>query len=173
MTESEFNSLDPLADAVNEASERWFSSPEFAELKSALQRISAVLPPTYSVSIDVDLRVFDAKRERDLNLLTIGINACGGEAPHGASSDSSIHRYTVGGEICAVPHDRCPHCWGQWDWKLQQPACPHCRYALGKDIRLLLDRDLCPHCERGAISARNPACPDCGFRVDPSYVYWG
>src|SRR5438067_932746 len=120
MTESEFNRLDPLADAVDDACDRWFASPEFADLKAALQRISAALPPTYALSINVELRVFDSTRERGLNLLTAGINTSGGAAPFVTSGDSSIHRYTVGGDICAVPHDRCPHCWGEWDSKLEQ-----------------------------------------------------
>jgi hypothetical protein len=173
MTEIEFNHLDPLGDAVGEVCDRWFASAEFAEIKAALQRVSAALPPTYSVSIDVELRVFDTAREQGMNLLTVGVNTSGGAPPFHTSSDSSVHRYTVDGDICAVPHDRCPHCWGIWDFKLEHPACRHCGYALGKEIRLVLDRDVCPHCERGRISAQNSKCGECGFRVDPSYVYWG
>ena len=74
MTESEFRTLDPLADALDEACARWFASPELAALKDALRKAVASLPPTYSVSIDVELRVFDNEREQVLNLLTTGLN---------------------------------------------------------------------------------------------------
>jgi hypothetical protein len=112
MTESEFRTLDPLADALDEACARWFASPALAALKDALRKAVASLPPTYSVSIDVELRVFDTEREQALNLLTTGLNTDHGGEPYRISGDSSVHRYVAGGEICEVPHDRCPQCWG-------------------------------------------------------------
>jgi hypothetical protein len=173
MKESEFRSLDSLADALDQQCDRWFASPEFAALKAALRKASAVLPPTYSVAINVELHVFDGDREQGMSLLTTGVNTSQGEAPYRTAGDSSIHRYIVGGEICELPQDRCPHCWKAWDFKLQHPTCPGCSYSLGKEVKLLLDRDTCPHCERGSISAQQLTCSECGFRVDPSYVAWG
>ena len=81
MTESEFRTLDPLADALDEAA-RWFASPELAALKDALRKAVASLPPTYSVSIDVELRVFDNEREQAINLLTTGLNTDHGGEPY-------------------------------------------------------------------------------------------
>src|SRR5262249_27448509 len=146
MKESEFKSVDRLADSLDEQCDRWFASPEFAALKLALRKASAALPPTYSIAINVELRVFDGDREQGLSLLTTGLNTSQGEAPYRTTGDASVHRYIVGGEICELPHDRCPHCWGEWDFKLQHPTCPSCGFALGKEVKLLLDRDMCPHC---------------------------
>jgi hypothetical protein len=73
------------------------------------------LPLTYTVSIDVELRVFDNEREQSLNLLTTGLSTAREVEPYRTSGDSSVHRYVAGGEICEVPHDRCPQCWGSWD----------------------------------------------------------
>jgi hypothetical protein len=173
MKESEFRSLDPLADALNEQCDRWFAAPEFAALQAAIRKASAALPPTYSVAINVELLVFDVDREQSLSLLTTGVNTSQGQAPYRTTGDSSIHRYIVGGEICEVPHDRCPHCWKDWDFKLQNPTCPSCGYSLGKEVKLLLDRDICPYCERGRLSTQQLTCSECDFRIDPSYVAWG
>ena len=84
------------------------------------------------------------------------------------------HRYLVDGEICEVPHDRCPNCWAGWSFKIGTPdtppealECPCCGYGLGEQIKLMLDSDVCPHCEkarcrwriRHAISAACPSIP--------------
>jgi hypothetical protein len=64
-----------LADALDEACDHWFASPELAALRDALRKAVASLPLTYSVSIDVELRVFDNEREQSLNLLTTGLRS--------------------------------------------------------------------------------------------------
>ncbi len=173
MKASEFKSLDPLADMLNEQCERWFTSPELTALREALRKVSALLPATFSLSVDVELRVFDPQRQKSLNLLTTGLCTSNGKEPYVATGDSTVHRYVVGGEICELPHDRCPHCWGDWDFKLRHPTCAQCGYSLGKEVRLLLDSDRCPHCELGTISMSQPTCQKCGFRVDPAFVTWG
>ena len=173
MKEAEFKNLDPLADTLNEQCDRWFESPEFAALKESLRAVVASLPQTYSVSIDVELQVFDTKRERGFSLLQTGLNAAHAADPYRTSGDSSVHRYIVDGEICQLPHDRCPHCWDIWDFKLEYPECSRCGYALGQQVRLLLDSDVCPHCERGTISSTQLSCKECGFTLNPTYVTWG
>ncbi len=40
-------------------------------------------------------------------------------------------------------------------------------------VKLLLDSDVCPHCERGTVCRENPSCDDCGFTIDPDVVVWG
>jgi hypothetical protein len=51
--------------------------------------------------------------------------------------------------------------------------CTHCDAVLGENCKILLDSDVCPHCEKGKISAQTPRCEECGFEVDPSCVVWG
>ena len=151
MKESEFKSLDSLADAVDEQCDRWFASPEFAALEAALRNASAALPPTYSVAINVELLVFDEDREQSLSLLTTGVNTSQGKGPAARRATLRFIGTSWEGRFCELPHDRCPHCWKEWDFKLQHPTCPSCGYSLGKEVKLLLDRDICPHCERGSL----------------------
>ena len=82
-------------------------------------------------------------------------------------------RYVVSGDICQVPHDYCPSCWGMWDFKDQDRECPSCGIVLGNEIKILLDTDICPHCENGKVSAANPECSKCGYKVDLDIVTWG
>jgi ribosomal protein S27AE len=40
-------------------------------------------------------------------------------------------------------------------------------------LKILLDRDTCPRCEKATVSLHQPTCPRCGFFVNPEYVSWG
>jgi hypothetical protein len=173
MKEAEFKNLEPLADQIYQRSDEWFDSPAFAAVKAALRDASALLPSHFSVSVEVVFRVFDEKREQDLPLMTTGVNTSGGKEPYRTDGDSTVHRYVTDGEICQVPHDRCPHCWGDWDFKLLHRTWRHCGYALGKEVKLLVDSDVCPNCEQGTVSLAMPICEKCEFVADSSTITWG
>ena len=72
-----------------------------------------------------------------------------------------------------VPHDYCPKCWDRWDFKWKNPSCGHCGATLGKEVKILLDTDICPYCELGNVTAAKPTCDRCGYQVDSSAVVWG
>ena len=173
MKEAEFQAVDEVADVAFDAAEIWLASPQLVELKRAMKKALANLPQEFSIELGVELRVFDEQREKSIRLLTTGLNAHGGEEPYRVGGDSTVQRYVTDGEICQLPHDYCPHCWGLWDFKLLHPQCPECGYSLGKEVRLLLDSDVCPHCERGTVTAAKPNCEECGLQIDPSWVTWG
>lgn len=173
MKDTELKALEPLMNAAEQAAEGWLDSPAAAELKRALQEASAKLPPGMSLTFDCVLHVFDANRERQVRLLETGITTSGGDSPYRCAGDSTMQRYLAGGEICELPHDHCPVCWGIWDFKDRHRTCPTCGVTLGEDVRFLLDSDVCPHCEKGHVTADSPACEQCGYEVDPSTVSWG
>lgn len=173
MRAAEFASLDPVAEALNEQCDKWLMSEQLANVREALRKAAAELPSNYSVSIDVELRVFDRDRGHSMYLLTTGLCSCGAEPPYRTSGDASVHRYIADGELCELPHDRCPRCWDCWDFKLEHPECAHCGAKLGRDVKLLLDRDTCPHCDQGRLSPQKPKCDKCGFLLNPDFVNWG
>jgi len=177
MQDKLWRQLDPLADKAGEEIERFLTSPQANDLKTIMKKAAAALPDGYSLSLDIKLNVFDPDREDALPLLTTGLAASGQNEPYVAHGDSTPCRYTVDGEVCEVPHDRCPHCWAVWDFKIGHPVateglhpCPTCGYELGKELKLLLDNDKCPHCEKGELSMDNPRCSKCGLEIDPA---WG
>ena len=47
------------------------------------------------------------------------------------------------------------------------------RSVFGEDIKLLLDTDVCPHCEEGKVTMNSPVCNRCGYEVDPKKIVWG
>jgi Zn-finger nucleic acid-binding protein len=70
--------------------------------------------------------------------------------------DSTSQKYVSGGEIQVVPHDRRPRCYGVWDFRFKDPACPGCGATLGRDVKVPLDTDVCPSCEGDDVSMTTP-----------------
>lgn len=63
--------------------------------------------------------------------------------------------------------------WELWDFKFIHRSCEHCDAELGKNVKVLLDTDVCPQCERGTVTAVVPRCSECGFQVDSTILTWG
>ena len=123
MLKDEFADFDKLADEANDRCGEFFRSPALAQVKEAIQRLSAKYPK-YSVELNCSLEVFDSKREASLPLLQIGVTSSQGGETYEHSADASPQRYWVKGEVCVVPHDRCPACWKEWDFKEKHGTCP-------------------------------------------------
>ena len=180
MNDDLWRKLDPLANRADEEIERFFTSPQANNLKAIIQKAAEALPGDCSVSLDITLNVFDPERGNALPLLTAALAVSGQGDPYVAHGDSTPCRYSVDGDICEVPHDRCPHCWAIWDFKIGHPVanegmrpCPGCGYELGQEVKLMLDNDRCPHCEEGKLSMDNPTCRKCGLTISPGLIAWG
>jgi hypothetical protein len=66
----------------------------------------------------------------------------------------------------------------EWDDRFLTPfpknlSCSECGATMGREVKLLLDHDLCPFCEEGKVSLTAPVCAKCGQRIDPGTVVWG
>ena len=173
MDQSTFQDADPVIDEISELVDQSLTSDHLAELRKALVKLSEVLGSRYPVGLNVTLDVFDQEQERTMPLLNTGLSCSDAKEPYRTWGDSTLQRYIVDGQIQVVPHDRCPKCWDAWDFKLMHKNCPHCGAMLGENCKLLLDTDVCPHCENGKISMAKPKCDQCGFEVDPKLVTWG
>jgi len=75
--------------------------------------------------------------------------------------------------MCIVPEEFCPHCWGEWMFKFKHTQCSNCEYELGKQVKYLLDNDICPMCQAGKVTMNEPVCDDCGYKVEKEKVVWG
>jgi hypothetical protein len=148
-------------------------SDHLSSLRTALALLSGEVGSRYSVNLNVAVEIFDEKRPHPLPLLNIGLSTSGGKLPYKTFEDATRHKYVVDGDIQVVPHDHCPRCYGLWDYKLHTPSCPGCRATMGRDVKFLLDTDVCPFCEEGKVSMTNPICGKCGHRIDPEQVVWG
>jgi len=173
MDPTTFETADKYGDDIAEVVDHLLASPETKDLRGLLSQMSKALGNRYSVTLDVRIEVFDSQKERNLPLLSMGLCAMEGKEPFSVTGDSSIHRYVVEGEIQMVPHDRCPRCWSEWDFKFKFLTCEHCGASMGKEVKLLLDTDACPFCGEGTVTVSNPVCDKCGFNVDPNTVTWG
>jgi hypothetical protein len=173
MDRSSFQSADPILDDMAGMLDQILGSDQFAALRLALVRLSEAVGPRCSVNLNVCVDIFDEERPHALPLLNVGLSTSKGEPPYKTYGDSTPQRYVVDGDIQVVPHDRCPRCYGSWDFKLNSPSCSGCGATLGREVKLLLDTDLCPFCEEGKVSMTDPACAKCGQRIDPDVVVWG
>jgi predicted RNA-binding Zn-ribbon protein involved in translation (DUF1610 family) len=165
-----FESVEPLLDEIAEVADRQLGTADFRRL---LEGLGKALGEGYTISVNLTVEVSDQGRGRSLPLLNTGLATSQGQEPYRTWGDSSPQRYVVGEGIRVVPHDRCPACWKEWDFKFQQPTCPHCGTTLGKDCRVLLDTDECPNCQEGEVTVSDPRCDECGFVADPNTVIWG
>ena len=165
-----FNQVEPLLDKIAEVAEKQLAG---SELQRLLSELSKVVGEGKSVNITFHVDVFDDKRERALPLLNTGLSAFPGKEPFRTWGDSTLQRYVVQDGIQVVPHDRCPVCWGEWDFKFKHPSCKSCGATLGKECKVLLDTDECPYCQEGKVTMTKPRCKQCGFQVDPKTAVWG
>src|SRR4051812_46696505 len=173
MDRSSFESADPILNQLAELIDQTLDSSQLSAIRQAMAQLSEAVGQRYSVNLSVIVDVFDPERPHALPLLTTGLSTSGGKSPHRTWGDSTLQRYVSGGEIQVVPHDRCPRCYGLWDFKFKHPACSGCGATLGRDVKVLLDADVCPSCEEGKVSMTDPVCNKCGYRVDPDVVTWG
>lgn len=173
MDQAAFHDADPVIDEISEMVDQALASDHLTALRKALVKLSETLGNRYSVGLNVALDIFDQKLERTMAVLNTGLSCSDAKEPYRTWGDSTLQRYVVDGQIQVVPHDRCPKCWDAWDFKLMHKKCPHCDATLGENCKLLLDTDLCPHCEAGTVSMAKPKCGKCGFEIDPKLVTWG
>ena len=161
--------IDRIADLLDEV----LDSPACDPLRAALSELAASLQGKLRVSLSCVLDVCREEHEVALPLLNTGIAVAEDGSTYRCWNDSLPQRYVVDGNIRVVPHDRCPNCWNLWDFKWLHRTCPHCPTSLGDNCRVLLDSDVCPHCEQGHVSSQQPKCDRCGWEVDPRCVVWG
>ena len=173
MDKKTFETIDPIVDEISEVADELLESAAAEKLRGLLTQLNKTLGSRYLVGLHFNVTVFDTEKERTLPVLQAGLGGFDGDKPYPASGDSTPQRYIVDGEMLVLPHDRCPRCWEDWDFKLLHPECSHCGVELGKEVKILLDTDVCPYCEEGKVSISKPRCKKCGNEVDPSQVTWG
>lgn len=173
MDQESWQRSEDLIYEIEESLDKLLDSPELEELRSKMAELGKRLGERYGISLSCILDVIDWREDRSLPLLNTGISANETGNTNRTWNDASFQRYVVNGEIQIVPHDHCPGCWGDWLFKTENTKCPECGIELGKECKILLDTDECPHCEKGKLSMNDTKCDQCGYSIDPKYVVWG
>jgi len=173
MDQNSFNNIDPLLDDIADLVNTLLDSNALIEIKQKLSELAAIVAPEQIIEFGVNLELFDPSRGSPLPLLSTGLSVPHGSSAFRTSGDSTPQRYVVDGEIQVVPHDRCPKCWGSWDFKFHTLSCPACETTLGENCKVLLDSDVCPHCGEGQVTVTDLTCDQCGYYVDPTMATWG
>ena len=144
----------------------------FDEVKEILSDLSKE-DSDYTPEIGFELCLTSERKENTIDILKTGISFSEESDGFRTEGSSSFSRYLLNGEIHDLPHEYCPNCWESWLYKFESLECPSCEIELGKDLKLLLDSDECPHCGEGKVTRDNPNCTSCNFFADPKYVSWG
>jgi ribosomal protein L37E len=142
-------------------------------LTSKVQDLLKQLPDGCSITLNFSVEVFDSNRDRTLKAGTTGVTFEKGQQPYLVDLGLSPTKYLVDGVMMKVPHDQCPNCWSRWPLKSRVKSCPECGYSMGREVKLLVDTNLCPRCEEGPISLHQPQCNHCGFVAEKNLVVWG
>ena len=162
-----------LSDLLFTELQRLYREQRLTKVEEKLKEISASLPKGYSITVNFSVEVFDENRDKSLKTTDAGITCLEGDHPYLSTSESTPAKYIVDGEIQKVPHDHCPNCWSRWSFKSRVKECRECGYRMGREIKLLVDNNICPHCENSAISLHHPQCEKCGYLADQNIVSWG
>ena len=168
-----FEIANPIVDEIADAASVLFKDAALRDICKLLTKLKQALGSRYGIGLSLVVDVFDEEEDRCMPLLQTGLSGFGNEAPYQTWGDSTPQRYIADGEMLVVPHDRCPRCWEDWDFKFKHPTCASCGATLGVDVKVLLDSDVCPSCEEGKVSMSNPVCTKCGYHVDTKLVDWG
>ena len=163
----------PKLQQIAEKLDRCLETPEFQQIREMLNELSGSLGGEFVANLNCVVDIFDHTRGRSLPLLSTGVSSTKDGAAHRTWTGSTHERYLLNGKVQIVPHDHCPNCWSEWEFKFKTRVCPHCGAELGKTCKLLLDAGICPKCDEGEVSASNPCCNKCGFAIDPEFVIWG
>jgi hypothetical protein len=142
-------------------------------VEARIQELLRQLPDGCSITLNFSVEIHDANRDRHLKTGTTGVTFEKGHMPYLVDLGLSPTKYLVDGVMMKVPHDQCPNCWSRWPLKSRVKECPECNYRMGREVKLLVDTNVCPRCEEGAISLHEPQCGHCGFVAEKNLVVWG
>lgn len=173
MKEKDFDELELVTDSISELLKRKFEQGEFKEITTQLETLSRKLGEDRYLSFDFQIHLLDPNKENPLRVMSLAIGTSPDKEAFWGWGDSTPCRYVLEGKILKVPHDLCPGCWGEWGFKFQNHQCGSCGIELGKDVKVLLDTEVCPSCEKGKVTPQERTCDLCGFEVKPEFAYWG
>lgn len=162
-----------LADILLDEIRNLLEQGKLPAFEARLRAAEGQLPEGCSLSVNLSVGVFDPSRDRVLKTGDAGLLFEKNHETHACNYAPTPAKYLVEGVMAKVPHDHCPHCWSRWNFKSRFKECPKCGYQMGKEIKLLVDSDVCPRCENSKISYAQPACSECGYVADQAEVVWG
>ncbi|EOQ87224.1 hypothetical protein LEP1GSC202_3663 [Leptospira yanagawae serovar Saopaulo str. Sao Paulo = ATCC 700523] len=174
MNDEKFYELNAISENIHTKFEDLKEKGEIENIEFLIKNLLKKLPEKYSIEFSFNLSIFDSEREKSIEMLRVGINGLGNTAETYKFSESyKFNRYLVQGHIVEIPHNHCPNCWSEWDFKYLGSSCSDCGVTLGKEVKLLIDSNECPNCESGKISPKKPHCDKCDFIAEDDLVIWG
>jgi hypothetical protein len=163
--------LDEVMSDLHQFVENLRENPDYQRIITKLK--ASEIDDEEVLSIGIDLKIYDGRREKVLELYTAGTQVFqDGEQSHFSGGDAN-EKFLLNGNIEVAPNGHCPMCYEEWPFKENKEACPNCSTTLGKELKFLIDNDICPHCNEGKVTRTSLVCDQCDFAVDPDLTTWG
>lgn len=162
--------IDNVIQKVFEYFENIKQDPEFIGICEEMKNTGIAEHEHLSLALVVNL--FDEKKGGTLDLYASGMQTNGGQYQKFEGGDT-FEKFILNGEIEVVTNGKCPNCYNDWDFKLNSITCPTCSVSIGKEVKYLIDNDVCPSCDQGEVTRQNPKCDKCGYMVDQNTASWG
>ena len=167
------NEIENLCDEMIDLYKTLDSEKKFDKIQSLIEKACKNIPDSTGITLSFQLTLDKPEEDKHIPYYEMGITCVKNETPHFFEGTSSLATYVIENDVLRIPHDRCPKCWGIWDFKTLHPDCPCCGAKLGTDVRIMLDSNTCPKCEKGTVSIKKPLCTQCGYEIDPQYFSLG
>ena len=166
MDKTIFEAADPITDEIAEATTELLESEATQKLRGLLAKLNKVIGTQYAVSLVLNVEVFDDEKKRNLPLLQTGMSGFDASPTRPGLTPRRNATSSVG------------KCW----WLPMTVARSAGKSGISsscinlatiamrhweRDVKLLLDTDVCPWCEEGKVSMSQPTCSKCGHTVDP------
>jgi len=166
--------IEDVCDKMDELFKKLDKAGEFTKIKKLLEQAAGKLPEGQDIALNWAIKLSEPESDKPpIKYYDMGLVAPSKEEPYFFEGVSSLRTYIFKGDVIRVPNDICPNCWKDWDFKFRNNECECCGIVLGKELKILLDDDVCPFCEEGCVSVANPECDECDFVVDLNKILWG
>ena len=168
------NQIESVCDNVFDLFHSLNDDDKFSELKKLMTLAAQKISDGQSITFSMRFTLDDSDLAKQIPFLDMGLTCGKDETPFFFEGVSTLATYVLSdGSVQRIPHDRCPCCWDNWDFKLDSPECPSCGIQLGKGVKQMIDSDICPHCEKGKVSMQSCKCNECGYELDSEKILWG
>jgi hypothetical protein len=168
------NQIEGLCDKVSDLIHKLDDEKQFDDLKSALGNASKHIDDGSVLTVSIRVTYDFPEKDIQIPYYDMGFTCPKNETPYLFEGSSTLATYVMAdGNVYRIPHDRCPSCWELWDFKLHNGECSNCGAKLGSEVKQMLDSDICPYCEKGKVTIRDPKCKECGQEIDPDKIVWG
>lgn len=165
----DMGSIQCLVEELSIRVEKQFASEWLQHL---VARVSDAAGEGRTAQLRVTFQIDDEVKPGVLPLIDITLRAHTGDEPCQRIMAVDLQCWARGAELVCVPRNQCPDCWQPWNFQQEHSVCQACGLQVGQSCLLVIEHELCPHCQEGQVTEDEPWCGECGYEVDDTRTIW-